>query len=142
MVWLYRSPIPVGRRGVISSVKCFLPAFATLEEKGGGEEESAPCSINTLPFPPQHCFNCCSVPGYRVNPTNCVERHCIIPADHQEERGGPQQLRLDVSATRLPGGLETTLHVSRNYGITSTRGLKVGGGECAWPACAGGEPVL
>ncbi len=23
MVWLYRSPIPVGRRGVISSIKCF-----------------------------------------------------------------------------------------------------------------------
>ncbi len=33
MVWLYRwlycSPIPVGRRGVISSFKWFLPAFAT-----------------------------------------------------------------------------------------------------------------
>ncbi len=43
------------------------------------------------------------------------ERHCIIPADHQEERGGPQRLRLNVSATRLPGGLETTLHVSRMY---------------------------
>ncbi len=29
MVWLYRSPIPVGRRGIISSFKFFLPAFAT-----------------------------------------------------------------------------------------------------------------
>jgi hypothetical protein len=27
MVWLYLSPIPVGRRGVISSFKLFLPAF-------------------------------------------------------------------------------------------------------------------
>ncbi len=49
------------------------------------------------------------------NPTNCGERHCIIPANHQEERGGPQRLRPDVSATRLHGGLETTLHVSRTY---------------------------
>jgi hypothetical protein len=47
---------------------------------------------------------------YRANPTNCGERHCIIPADYQEEHGRPQRLRLDVSATRLPGGLEITLH--------------------------------
>ncbi len=40
---------------------------------------------------------------YRVNPTNCGERHCIIPADYQEERGKPQRLCLDVSATCLPG---------------------------------------
>ncbi len=34
MVWLYRSPILVGSRGVISSFKWFLPAFAT--RRGGG----------------------------------------------------------------------------------------------------------
>jgi hypothetical protein len=28
MVWLYSSPIPVGWRGVISSLNCLLPAFA------------------------------------------------------------------------------------------------------------------
>jgi hypothetical protein len=38
MVWLYRSPIPVGRRGVFYLFKFFLPAFAAL--RGGG---SAPC---------------------------------------------------------------------------------------------------
>ncbi len=36
MVWLYRSPFSVGRRGVISSLKCFLPAFTT--RRGRGEE--------------------------------------------------------------------------------------------------------
>ncbi len=36
MVWLYRLPIPVGRRGVISSDKWFLPAFPRLGEGGGG----------------------------------------------------------------------------------------------------------
>ncbi len=37
MVWLYRSVIPVGRRGVIFSFKLFLPAFAT---RGGGSVSS------------------------------------------------------------------------------------------------------
>ncbi len=36
MVWLNRSPIPVGRRGVISSLKFFLPAFAVLIGRGVG----------------------------------------------------------------------------------------------------------
>ncbi len=36
MVWLYWSPIPVGRRGVFSSFKWFLPAFATRRGRGGG----------------------------------------------------------------------------------------------------------
>ncbi len=40
MVWLYRSRIPVGRRGVIFSFKLFIPAFATLRGGGG---DSAPC---------------------------------------------------------------------------------------------------
>ncbi len=35
MVWLNRSPIPVGRRGVISLFKWFLPAFPRVEEGGG-----------------------------------------------------------------------------------------------------------
>ncbi len=39
MVWLYLSPIPVGRRWVISSFKWFLPAFAT---RRGGEEGRHP----------------------------------------------------------------------------------------------------
>jgi hypothetical protein len=34
MVWLYCSPIPVGRRGAISSFKWFLPAFATSRGRG------------------------------------------------------------------------------------------------------------
>jgi hypothetical protein len=34
MVWLYRSPIPVEGRGVISSFKLFLPAFPRVEERG------------------------------------------------------------------------------------------------------------
>jgi hypothetical protein len=36
MVWLYRSPIQVGRRGVISLFKLFLPAFATRRGRGVG----------------------------------------------------------------------------------------------------------
>ncbi len=37
MVWQYRSPIPVGRRGVIISLfKWFLPAVATCRGRGGG----------------------------------------------------------------------------------------------------------
>ncbi len=42
MVWLNLSPIPVGRRGVISSYNWCLPVFATrtVEE---GRRESAPC---------------------------------------------------------------------------------------------------
>ncbi len=35
MVWLNHSPIPVGRRGVISSVKWFLPAFPRVEGEVG-----------------------------------------------------------------------------------------------------------
>ncbi len=35
VVWLYRSPIPVGRRGVISSFKWFLPVFATRRGREG-----------------------------------------------------------------------------------------------------------
>ncbi len=38
MVWLYRSPIPVGRRGVFYSFKWFLPAFVVLG--GGGGQHS------------------------------------------------------------------------------------------------------
>ncbi len=45
MIWLHRSPIPVGRRGVISSFKWFLPAFAT---RRGWERGSAPCGIYSL----------------------------------------------------------------------------------------------
>ncbi len=37
MVWLYHSHIPVKRRGVISSFKLCLPAFATRRGRGGGE---------------------------------------------------------------------------------------------------------
>ncbi len=36
MVWLNRSPIPVGRREVISSFKWFLPAFPRVQEWGVG----------------------------------------------------------------------------------------------------------
>jgi hypothetical protein len=44
MVWLYRSPIPVGRRGVISSFKWFLPPSLRVEGGGG----SAPCVRKTV----------------------------------------------------------------------------------------------
>jgi hypothetical protein len=36
MVWLYRSPIPVERRGVIPSFNIFLPAFVMRRGWGGG----------------------------------------------------------------------------------------------------------
>ncbi len=36
MVWLNRSPIPVGRSGLISSFKWFLPACLRVDEGGGG----------------------------------------------------------------------------------------------------------
>ncbi len=36
MVWLYRLPTPVGRRGIISSVKWFLPVVATATHRGSG----------------------------------------------------------------------------------------------------------
>ena len=73
--------------------------------------------------------NKCSEIGY------CGERHCIIPADHQEERGGPQRLRLDVSATRLPGGLETTLNVLRTY-VPFCWCLRTGGRGSRWRSAA------
>ncbi len=38
MVWLYRSPIPVGRRGIFSYLfKLFLPAFAVHTGRGGSQ---------------------------------------------------------------------------------------------------------
>ncbi len=40
MVWIYGSPIPMERRGLISSFKLYLPSFPRLEEGGLG---SAPC---------------------------------------------------------------------------------------------------
>ncbi len=42
MVRLYRTPIPVGRRGVFYSFKWFLPAFAALREAGGGQHPVGP----------------------------------------------------------------------------------------------------
>ncbi len=51
-VWQYRSPIPVGRRGVISSFKLFLPAAVPMcRGRGRG---SAPCDcvlLSQLLFP-------------------------------------------------------------------------------------------
>ncbi len=43
MVWQHRSAIPVGRRGVISLFKWFLPAVATCSGRGGG---STPCGFH------------------------------------------------------------------------------------------------
>ncbi len=50
MVWLYRWTISVGRRGVISSFKLFLPAFDIGRERGGGRHPVglSPCSIEKL----------------------------------------------------------------------------------------------
>jgi hypothetical protein len=42
MVWLNRSPIPVGRRGVNSSFQLFLPAFPRVEE--GRVGVGTPCA--------------------------------------------------------------------------------------------------
>jgi len=36
MVWLNRSPIPVGRRGIISTFKLFIPAFTTRKGRDEG----------------------------------------------------------------------------------------------------------
>ncbi len=41
MVWLYRSPIPVGRRGVFDSFKLFLPCRRGLRGRGGGGRHPA-----------------------------------------------------------------------------------------------------
>ncbi len=38
MVWLYRSPIPVGRRGVFYAFKLFLPALTAFRERGLGQQ--------------------------------------------------------------------------------------------------------
>ncbi len=46
MIWLYRSPIPVRRKRVISSFKWFLPAYAT--RRGMWEGVSSPCGHNIL----------------------------------------------------------------------------------------------
>jgi hypothetical protein len=63
MVWLYRSPIPVGRRGVISIVQVIsIPAFPRIEE--GGE-------VGTL----------CSVPAY-----DAVERFFSQSKDIMKEK--------------------------------------------------------
>ncbi len=47
MVWQNISPIPVGRRGVISSFKWFLPVFASRRGRG---RESAPCVLKSASF--------------------------------------------------------------------------------------------
>ncbi len=54
MHWQYRSPIPVGRRGVIFLLKWFLPAFATYRGMEGGRHpvgKSHPTNIGE-----QHAF--------------------------------------------------------------------------------------
>ncbi len=43
-VWLYRSPVPVGIRGVFIKFTWFLPALVT-PKRGGGGRESAPCCV-------------------------------------------------------------------------------------------------
>jgi hypothetical protein len=50
MVWLYRSPFPVGGGGILL-VQFISPAFARAYKKGGGG--SAPCGIN-----PRNNENC------------------------------------------------------------------------------------
>jgi hypothetical protein len=50
MVWLYHSPIPVGKRGVIYLFKLFLPSVTRLEGRGGGARHGrraglAPCVV-------------------------------------------------------------------------------------------------
>ncbi len=52
MVWLNRSPIPVGRRGVISSFKWFLHAFATRWGRGVGRYPVTTPPPPALPQPP------------------------------------------------------------------------------------------
>jgi hypothetical protein len=47
MVWLYRSHIPVGRRGAISSFKCFLRVFATRRGRGGGRHPVMHAQLHT-----------------------------------------------------------------------------------------------
>jgi hypothetical protein len=53
MVWLHRWPIPVGRRGVISSFKWFLHALLHVEEGGRG---SAACAFHSAIYLPLHIF--------------------------------------------------------------------------------------
>jgi hypothetical protein len=71
MVWLYQSPIPVGRRG-------FLPAVTGFEGGGG----SAPCH---LPYFPagfwRHCLSALSTPtmSLRRHLLSAIPWHCLLP---------------------------------------------------------------
>ncbi len=44
---------------------------------------------------------------------------------HGERRGEPLRLHQDVSATRLPGGLETTLQVTRASPFVGSKVVKI-----------------
>ncbi len=57
MVWQYRSPILVGRRGIISSFKWFLPAVAMRLEEGGGDVGTLwyACNAPSRPWPDINC---------------------------------------------------------------------------------------
>jgi hypothetical protein len=64
MVWLYRSPISAGRRGVFYSFKWFLPAFAALRGGGGGAQH---------PVFATHIPPLLSMPSH----LRVTKRHCV-----------------------------------------------------------------
>jgi hypothetical protein len=66
MVWLYRSHIPVGRKGVISTFNYFIHAFVVCVCVGGGG--SAPCGVDLVAHVSLICFVMYSVQctWYRV----------------------------------------------------------------------------
>ncbi len=47
MVWLYRSPIPVGKKGVFYSLQFFLPAIAALRGRGGDQHHVGVTQYNS-----------------------------------------------------------------------------------------------
>jgi hypothetical protein len=90
MGWLYRSPIPVGRRGVISSLKWFLPAFATCRgrEEGFRSFQYAPLHIFGLPVRTLYCTGVfLNEAGFCVCKVVCVNLTLLDDDGYRGEEG-------------------------------------------------------
>jgi hypothetical protein len=91
IVWMNLSPIPVGRRGVISSFKLLLPCFPLLEERGVG--------VGAL----------CSYLGSRVveaESGSFLERDLIVVVDGSIAPRPILEPRLDAGCAQLTPLLE------------------------------------
>ncbi len=111
LAWLNLSPIPVGRRGVISSFKWFLPVFAT--HRGGGGE-SAPCALTCLgrgwggPCAPRWPWSSLRPPawpgrrrwrGESTGPASCSPGPRPLPAPRHQSRVHTQSALAAASCT-------------------------------------------